>query len=114
MATYELPADTVAVLSTYAMEMLPNYEEVVGSLARQVRPGGRIVLNGLRHPDRWPEWVTRVGSAMSRPFGVSDAYQQHRPWEAIARRMDDVVYDEAMAGATYLAAGTVPEEGQNA
>lgn len=114
MTTYELPADTRAVLSTYAMEMLPDYEEVIGSLAGQLLSGGRIVLNGLRHPDRWPEWVTRTGSALSRPFGVSDAYQQHRPWEAIERHMDGVVYDEAMAGAAYLAAGTVPEVGQNA
>jgi demethylmenaquinone methyltransferase/2-methoxy-6-polyprenyl-1,4-benzoquinol methylase len=113
MTTYDPPTGTAAALSTYAMEMLPNYQEVIDSLAGHVRPGGRVVLNGLRHPDRWPEWVTSLGSALSRPFGVSDAYQQHRPWEAIERSMIDIVYDDAMAGAAYLSAGTVPNRGEN-
>lgn len=111
MTVYELPAGTAGVLSTYAMEMLPTYEKMISSLVGQVRPGGRIVLNGLRHPDRWPDWVTRAGSTLSRPFGVSEAYESHRPWEAIERLLTDVVYDEAMAGAAYLSAGTVPKIG---
>lgn len=112
MTDYQLPQGTAAVLSTYAMEMLPTYEKLISSLAGQVRPGGRIVLNGLRHPDRWPDWVTRMGSALSRPFGVSEAYESHRPWETIDQLLTDVVYDEAMAGAAYLSAGTVPEIGE--
>ena len=112
MTSYELPADTAAVLSTYAMEMLPDYEELIATLAGQVRSGGRIVLNGLRHPDRWPDWVINAGSALSRPFGVSDAYRSHRPWEAIENTLVDVVYDEAMAGAAYLSAGTVADGGR--
>ena len=112
MTVHELPKGTAGVLSTFAMEMLPTYEKVISSLVGQVRPGGRIVLNGLRHPDRWPDWVTRAGSVLSRPFGVSEAYESHRPWEAIERLMTDVVYDEAMAGAAYLSAGTVPEIGE--
>lgn len=114
MTAYQLPTGTAGVLSTYAMEMLPNYDETIESLAGQVRPGGRIVVNGLRHPDRWPGWVIRAGSALSRPFGVSGAYQDHRPWEAIDRYLDEVVYDEAMAGAAYLSAGTVGEDGEKA
>lgn len=112
MAGYEPPADTEAVLSTYAIEMLPNYAELVASLAERMRPGGRIVVNGLRHPDRWPDWLISAGSVLSRPFGVSDAYRSHRPWEAIERHLVEVAYDEAMAGAAYLSAGTVPGIGR--
>lgn len=110
MTAFELPPATDAVLSTYAMEMIPGYESVIAALAAQMRPGGRIVLNGLRHPERWPDWVTRLGSALSRPFGVSDAYRQHRPWEAVEQFTIDVAYDEALAGAAYLSAGTVPSQ----
>ena len=110
MAAFDLPAGTDAVVSSYAMEMLPAYDEVIARLAEQLRPGGRIVVNGVRNPERWPEWVVRVGSALSRPFGVSEAYRSHRPWEAIETHTIDVVYDEAMAGAVYLAAGSAPAE----
>lgn len=111
MSTFEFPAGVDGVVSSYAMEMLPDYEKVIARLVGQVRPGGRIVLNGLRSPERWPEWVVRLGSALSRPFGVSEAYRSHRPWEAIERHTVEVIYDEAMAGAVYLAAGSTPGEG---
>ena len=106
MARYDLPPGTAAVVSSYAMEMLADYDDVIARLVGQLRPGGRVVLNGLRDPQRWPEWVVRLGSALSRPFGVSEAYRSHRPWEAIEAHTIDVVYDEAMAGAVYLAAGS--------
>ena len=63
-------------------------------------------MTGLRHPDNWPEWVTRLGTAMSRPFGVAGDYRSHHPWEAIEVHTTDMVYEEALAGAIYVAAGT--------
>lgn len=108
ISTFAIPEGTDAVLSTFVMEMPPNYDAIIEALTRRARPGARIALSGLRHPERWPESVVRIGSAMSRPFGVSDAYRSHRPWESVRARTIDVVYDEAMWGAVYLAAGTVP------
>lgn len=108
MAAFDLPPGTDAVVSSFAMEMLPDYDEVIARLAKQLPPGGRISVNGLRDPERWPEWVVRVASALSRPFGVSEAYRSLRPWEAIEAHTNDVVYEEAWAGAVYLAAGSAP------
>lgn len=107
---FDLPPGVDGVVSSYAIEMLPDYDEVISRLVDQIPPGGRIVVNGLRSPERWPEWVVRMGSALSRPFGVSEAYRAHRPWEAIERHTVDVIHDEAMAGAVYLAAGSAPGE----
>jgi ubiquinone/menaquinone biosynthesis C-methylase UbiE len=109
MAGYEPPVDAGAVLSTYAIEMLPDYDEVIARLAMTIRPGGRIAVTGLRDPARWPEWAIRLGSALNRMFGVADAYRSHHPWEAIEAHTSDTIYEEAMAGAVYLAAGTTTE-----
>ncbi len=108
MATVEIPEDTAAVLATYAIEMLPNYDEVIELLSAQM-PSGRIAVNGLRHPERWPEWVIKVATAINRPFGVSEDYRSHRPWEAIEAHTVETVYQEAVGGAVYLAAGTTTE-----
>ncbi len=108
MTMFVPPAETVAVLSTFAMEMVPDYEAVIGRLVRQISPGARIVVCGLRHPERWPEWVVRLGSAVNRPFGVSEAYRSHRPWDAIQACTDEAIYDEVLGGAAYLCAGTTP------
>ncbi len=108
MATFVPPAGTDGVLATFAIEMAPDYEEIIRRLAHQLSDGARISVCGLRHPDRWPEWVVRLGSAINRPFGVSDAYRSHRPWEALGAHTVDTIYEEALGGAAYLCAGSTP------
>ncbi len=111
MTRFQLPDGTDAVLATYALEMVREYDALVARLARECRPGARLVLNGLRSPERWPTWAVRLGSILSRPFGVTRAYRDHRPWEAVARHLVDTTYDEGAGGAVYLAAGTRPDDG---
>lgn len=111
MRDYHLPEGTAAVLATYALEMVEEHEALVARLARECRPGGRLVLNGLRSPERWPGWLVRLGSSLSRPFGVTPAYRDLHPWEAVARHLHDTTYAEGAGGAAYLAAGTCPGEG---
>lgn len=112
MRDYELPDGTDAVFAAYAMEMVEEYDALIARLTSQLRPGGRLVLNGLRSPERWPRWLVRIASGLSRPFGVTDAYRDLHPWESVQARLRDTVYDEAAGGAAYLAAGTAPGPGE--
>ncbi|WP_370325954.1 class I SAM-dependent methyltransferase [Euzebya sp.] len=109
IATYELPPGTSAVMGSFAMEMLPDYREVIDRLVTQLPTGGRVAVTGLRDPEGWPRWLVRLVSAINRPFGVSEAYRDHRPWEAVEAVTSDTAYVEMLGGAIYLAAGTVPE-----
>ena len=106
ISTYQLPPDTNAVVSTFVIEMRPDYRNIVQRLATTLADNGRIATTGLRHPDRWPEWLIALGTGLVRIFGVSDAYRNHRPWEAIADHTTDSLYVESHAGVIYLAAGT--------
>ncbi len=112
MRDYHLPDGTAGVLATYAVEMVEEYDTLIARLASQLRPGGRLVLNGLRSPDRWPRWLVGIASALSRPFGVTDAYRELHPWESVQSRLYETVYDEAAGGAAYLAAGTASGVGE--
>ncbi len=103
---YGLPADTVAVISTFAIEMLPDYREVIGNLSLSLGEQGRIVTTGLRNPDDWPEPLIRIASRSNRLFGVSEDYRDHRPWEAVDASTTDTLHRMSHAGAVYLAAGT--------
>lgn len=106
IATFRLPPVASGVIATYAIEMLPDYDDVIARLVNQMPDEGRIALVGLRDPAAWPEWLIWIGSAINRPFGVSKDYRSHRPWEAIQLHTTDSTYTEAFAGAVYLAAGT--------
>ncbi|MEL6893036.1 MAG: class I SAM-dependent methyltransferase [Actinomycetota bacterium] len=108
IASYEPDRDTAAVISTFAIEMRPDYEAIIERLATSIRPGGRIAVTGLRHADRWPGWLADAGSRAMRFFGVNDSYRSHRPWEAIERHTTNVTYTDSHAGVIYLAAGTTP------
>ena len=110
IATYEPPTPPNGVVATFAIEMLPNCDDVIRRYITSLAPKGRIVTTGLRHPERWPEWLITLGTALMRVFGVSDAYRNHRPWETIQTNTDNATYTERFAGANYLAAGTRLDE----
>lgn len=108
ISTYQPPAPTNAVVSTFAIEMRPDYDAIIARLARQIAPGARMITTGLRDPERWPEWLIRAGSMINRIFGVSEDYRGHHPWEAVRAHTDDNLYLDSHTGVIYLAAGTTP------
>ncbi len=106
ISNYEPPADTKAIISTFAIEMLPDYTDVIARLTTDLPDEGRIAVTGMRNPNRWPQWLIRIGSLLMRPFGVNEDYRDFRPWEAIEANTTDTTYAEAFGGVIYLAAGT--------
>lgn len=103
---YRLPADTRGVLSTFAMEMVPEHDHVIAAASPTLaRTRGRLAISGLRRPPGWPEWAVRLGIALNRPFGVSRAYEDIRPWESVRRHAEEIVFETALLGAVYLSVG---------
>lgn len=109
IVTYRPPSDAAGVIATFAIEMRPDYDDIIERLAASIGPGGRIVTTGLRHPDHWPDWLVDLAARSMRFFGVNDSYRSHRPWEAIERHTTNTTYTDSHAGAIYLAAGTSPK-----
>lgn len=109
MREFVPPPKTAAVIAGFALEMVPEYAQVIDHLACELVPGSRIATTGLREPQGWPEWVVRLGVLLTRPLGVRPAYRDISPWEAISDRLVGVTYADAMAGAIYLAVGVVPD-----
>ena len=100
------PDGVHGVIATFALEMVPEYDQVIADAARALSPtGGRIATSGLRTPERWPSWAIRAGIAISRPFGVHEDYMAFRPWEAVRRHTREILHDTAGLGALYLSVG---------
>ena len=107
ISDYQPPSETDAIISTFAMEMRPDYDAIIERLTDSLSSGGRIATTGMRNPARWPEWLIRLGTQVVKIFGVSNAYRDLRPWESIEAHTADTLYLESHAGVIYLAAGTV-------
>ena len=98
---FAFPKPVHGVVSTFGLEMVPEHGEVI---ARAVAP----LAPGLRHPERWPEWLVELGALVNRPFGVTRAYEDIQPWHSVFDHAQTVSYDESLLGAAYLAVGQMP------
>lgn len=101
MRAFRLPAETKAVVSAFAMEMVPEYDGVIDRLSHALPAGGRLGLLGLREPAHWPEWLIRFAICLNRPFGVTRQYAKLHPWEAAQRHMNVLTLQHAVLGAVY-------------
>lgn len=108
MAEYEFPSKTAGILATFAITIVPEYDEVIRKGAGAIRPGGRMAILELKRPARWPEWLIRFGAWLNKPFGVSLDYAQWRPRVSVRRHLKEVLYKEYYFGALYLSVGESP------
>ena len=102
----EWPDDVDGVLATYALEMVPEHDEVVAAAADALAPRqGRLATMGLCAPTGWPDWLVRLGVLLTSPFGVSEAYTHVRPRESVRRHLVEVVHERRLGRALYLSVG---------
>ena len=93
------------VLSTYALTLVPEFDDVIRGAAAALGPGKRMAVVDLKAPDGWPRWVLRTVVALVRPFGVTLGLAERHPWESMRRRFASVEVREHFLGTTYMAIG---------
>lgn len=107
---FELPAQVNAIVSTYALSLVPECAEVIARGREALASGGRWAVLDVKLPQDAPGWLEGVGMTAFRPFGVTDEWRAGRPWEAVREAMDaeltEFSWEELFFGFAYLAAGT--------
>jgi ubiquinone/menaquinone biosynthesis C-methylase UbiE len=114
LAEYAFPDNCSAILSTLAITLVPEYDRVIESATRSLKPGGRLAILDFKRPDSWPEWLVRLAAWLNRPYGVSLDLASRHPWESIRRCLGQVTYQEFYFGALYLCAGKAQLRDQRA
>jgi ubiquinone/menaquinone biosynthesis C-methylase UbiE len=99
---FQLPIGTEAVISTFGLEMVPRYEHVIENIAANLRPGGRLGLLGLKHPERWPRWLIDVGVRLTQKYGVAREYESFQPWRAAEHYLRVTHWEQKLFGAAYI------------
>ena len=105
-AGYTLPDGLDGVISSFAITLVPEYDQVIGAAAKALKPGGKIAILDLKLPEWNPRWLSRVAVAVTRPFGVTLDLAGRHPWESVARYFNDVRREDYYFGFGYLAVGT--------
>ena len=109
---FEFPPRVNAVLSTYALTLVPGPEGVVSNATESLAPGGRLVVLDMAWPRYCPLWW-RHALFFLRSYGVTAGILRRRPWEAVQKAMRECLGDVSQRqfwfGFFYLASGTTPE-----
>ncbi len=109
-AAFPFPPGVDAILSTFALSLVPACAEVIAQGSTALAPRGRWVVLDLKLPQQAPGWLVPVLLPIVRPFAVTEEVIARRPWEAIRVAMQahlaDFAWAELFFGLAFLAAGT--------
>jgi demethylmenaquinone methyltransferase/2-methoxy-6-polyprenyl-1,4-benzoquinol methylase len=105
LAEYTCPDGVGGFLSTLALTLVPEFDAVIQTVSRKLRPGGRLAVLDMKLPDGWPEWLVRFVAWLNGPYGVIMELAERHPWESVRRSLRQVEYREFYFGALYLSVG---------
>lgn len=103
--SYVFPERVNGIFSTYALTLVPGYDDVIRRGAEALVPGGRFVVVDIKAPPSWPDTLIRAVARLVRPFGVTLELRTRHPWESLAKYLELVLMEERCVGTTYIAAG---------
>ena len=105
-ASYRFPEGTDGILSTFALTLVPEYDEVIRRGARALTPGGRWVVADMKLPEGpLQKALLPVLLPLSRLFGVTLDLAERHPWESLQRHAGHHGAEERYFGYVYIAWG---------
>jgi ubiquinone/menaquinone biosynthesis C-methylase UbiE len=108
-ARFDFPPNLGGVISTFAITLVPEYDEVIRRAVSALAPGRRIVILDFKLPERAPDWLVDLGVWIMRPFAVTRDLAVRHPWESVQRYAFRPSMSECYWGFAYIAAGEAPQ-----
>jgi len=104
-AKYAFPEGVNGIISSFAITLVPQYDEVIRAGSEVLAPGGRWSVLDFRMPEGWHARLAPVLIRLTSPFGVTADLETRHPWESMERYMDDVTVSGHYLGFVYIASG---------
>lgn len=104
-ALFDFPTGVNGIISTFAITLVPAYEEVIRAGAEALVPGGRFVILDFKMPTNWLTRLAPLLVLTLRPFGVTLDLANRHPWEAMRKYLSNVSVTDFYAGIAYIATG---------
>lgn len=102
---FEFPKPTDAVLSTFGITLIPEFDEVIRRGLDALSPGRRFAILDFKRPSWPPLWLLRAMVWITAPFGVTLEMAERHPWESLERYAERFELEELYGGFSYLARG---------
>jgi demethylmenaquinone methyltransferase/2-methoxy-6-polyprenyl-1,4-benzoquinol methylase len=102
--TVQLPAQADAVLFNYTHDICRT-PEAVANILRQVRPGARVAMAGIKFFPWWAGPLNLLAWLKNRPYNAKAA-DLWSPWSLVAERCDGFEWQSTQWGMGYIASAT--------
>jgi ubiquinone/menaquinone biosynthesis C-methylase UbiE len=102
---YQFPDHVGGILSTFAITLMPEFDEIIRNGCRALSAGKRWVIADFKMPSNYLSHVSPVLIFLTKPFGVSRELADRHPWESIQKYLRNVSMKEFYSGFVYIAAG---------
>lgn len=116
-AQFVFPPNVDAIVSAYALTLVPDCERVISNACAALVPGGRLVILDMSWPKYCPLWWRHVLFFL-RSYGVTVDVLRRHPWEVVQKSMKELLQDFSQKqfwfGFFYLACGTTGGIGKEA
>lgn len=104
-AEFSFPEGLSGVISTFALTLVPEFDNVILDGCRALKSGGRWTVLDFKMPSRWTAVLAPLMILLTRPFGVTKDLADRHPWESMQKYLKDVSMDELYMGFAYIASG---------
>jgi len=104
-AEYTFPKDVDGILSTFAITLIPEYDNIIRRGAEALTAGGKWVVLDFKLPEGWLKPLVPLAILITRPFGVTLDLAERHPSESIDNHLEDVSVESLYGGFAYVASG---------
>jgi ubiquinone/menaquinone biosynthesis C-methylase UbiE len=104
-ASFQFPNGVDGVISTFALTLVPEFDQVIQNGANALAPGKRWVILDLKLASNWFTWLAPLFVFFTQPFGVSMELASRHPWESLNRYLRHTTMTELYLGFAYIATG---------
>ncbi|TFG66354.1 MAG: methyltransferase domain-containing protein [Gemmatimonadales bacterium] len=104
-AEFEFP-EVDGILSTFALTLVPEFDEVIRRGASRLSPGGRWAIADFRMPSGRTARLAPLLLPPTKPFGVSLDLAERHPWESLHRHLGNLEIESIYCGFVYVAVAT--------
>jgi demethylmenaquinone methyltransferase/2-methoxy-6-polyprenyl-1,4-benzoquinol methylase len=100
-----LPKGVDGILSTFAMQVIPDHDTVIEKCAQALHSGGRLVILDATSTSGVLRFLNPLAELAMKSFAVSYVGFRRKPWEEMRQHLADVQVTETRFF-NYLASGT--------
>lgn len=104
-AVFQYPDRVDGIFSTFALTLVPEYDQVIRNGSQALARGKRWVVLDFKLPSNWLAHLAPVMEFLTRPFAVRMEMADRHPWESIERHLHNMQLIELYGGFAYIATG---------